>query len=354
MYKQDPVPRRVSAAEVLDLARSGSLSISLAEEALTGPKGLSRTVYDLVWPIVFDRITRRAEFSRGHTACARSVKLLDGDCLDRFHDDVAAVLDVVRRRATGRIDDLERWIGGVARSATIDGHRRRRGELGALQRPRPPRWLCDALSNDPWLVSLALRVLEWAGVPDAPSSGVWPLSRWSEQRALATGDWEGSTPRVVLAEVERVLTCMRTEKRWYHDYVERPIGRKTAPTSSGSGLRPLPLSGSHDAEECRLRSKAHATILEISTRTWAGENPSDAALDALRRHFCSDPVSSMITEVPHCSAHAQDWLNERLGDGEAALMLASAVAVDVVAGLGRTALSASAAGGDDALVAASR
>jgi hypothetical protein len=354
VQKQYPVPRRVTPQEVRDLAKAGSLSISLAEEARAGSDGIGRAVYEIVWPIVFSRITKAAELSRGHTGCARSVTLLDEDCLDRFHDDVAAVLDVVRRRASCRIEDLEKWIAGIARAATIDAHRRRRGELGALQRPRPPRWLCNSLNCDPWLVSLAIRVLEWVGVRDAISSGLWPLSRWSELRGQSTGDWAGSTPEVVFAEVEHVLAKMRTDERWYSDYVERPIGRKRAPTAHGADSSPLPPIRPHDVEDAQLRSKADATMREIATRTRAGENPPEVALDALRRHFCADAASAEMDKAPHHAADAQEWLTKRLNNGEEARTLASAVAVTVTAGLQPPAQTRHNRGGEDVLVAASR
>lgn len=322
MHEVYPESGREAAQQVRALARLGLLSSSLAAEERGGPRRLVRAVYELVWPIVFRKITKMVELNRGHIGCARSVTMLEEDCLDRFHDDVAAVLDLVRRRATCRIDDLEGWVAGAARSATIDGHRRRRGELGALQRPRLPEWLRDLLNHDAWRVSLALRVLEWVGVRDTPSSGVWPLSRWCEQRARITGDWDGSTPDVVLAEVDHVLAMMRTEERWYSDYVERPIGRKRAPNARGADSCPLPLSTSYDIEDSRLHAKAYATMQEINARTRSGQNPRDAALDTLRKHFCAESASAMITRAPHDAAEAQDWLTTRLSNADTAWKLA--------------------------------
>jgi hypothetical protein len=51
-------------------------------------------------------------------------KLADG-CLDRFYDDVEAVVDDLLTHSRTRINNPEGWITSRLKAVTIDAHRRR-------------------------------------------------------------------------------------------------------------------------------------------------------------------------------------------------------------------------------------
>src|SRR5205823_15053751 len=119
------------------------------------------------------------------------VRRLADECLDRFEDDVEAVVYDVLTHADRPIRQLEAWVSSRLRAATVNHHRAVRGERGALQRPRLPRWLAAGLGHDRWLEELALQILTWVGVPTTAGRQVWPLDAWTQRRAEVTGDWTG-------------------------------------------------------------------------------------------------------------------------------------------------------------------
>jgi hypothetical protein len=84
----------------------------------------------------------------GTRSAHRGVHRLADERLDRFHDDVEAVVDDLLTHARHPVFDLEGWVAGRLNAATVNGHRRLRGERGALQRPRLPGWLGAALGQD--------------------------------------------------------------------------------------------------------------------------------------------------------------------------------------------------------------
>ena len=113
---------------VRDLARRGILA-DRARTASDAERGLLRAGgYALVWPVVFQRLTRRIELARGHPACASSVHRLEADCLDKFHDDVEAVLDDLLTSAKVPVVNLEGWIARRIGPASRP-RRRPRGSL---------------------------------------------------------------------------------------------------------------------------------------------------------------------------------------------------------------------------------
>ena len=275
-----PVVQRGDIDELRELARGGRLGAQLSSPANAKQAKLDGALYSLVWPIVFNRLTRPLELRRGHRACAVRVTLLSSECVDGFHDDVEAVVDGVRRRATVPIDDLEAWIATMARTAAVDGYRRRRGLLGAPQRPRVPGWLSDRLAREPWLTRLALHVMEWVGVPTTAGHQLWPLDSWVERRAQATGDWSGSTTDTIRRDVEHVLTAMRSRPRWYQQNIEQPLGRKQTPTSVSPASIPLaPVPPSEDNDEAELAVRA------ICLRVDAGEDARQVATEVVRQVF---------------------------------------------------------------------
>src|SRR5262249_3356095 len=74
------------------LARHGALASYAAEASGAEYAALTSEAYGVAWPVVFSRLTRKLELRRGHAACATSVRHLTDDCLDRFYDDVEAVV----------------------------------------------------------------------------------------------------------------------------------------------------------------------------------------------------------------------------------------------------------------------
>ena len=87
-------PGAANAADtVRELARQGVLAVQAGSQPADVRRMLRIGAYELVWPLVYKRVTRRHEFRRGHHACATSIQRMEPDCIDRFHDDVDAVLD---------------------------------------------------------------------------------------------------------------------------------------------------------------------------------------------------------------------------------------------------------------------
>ncbi|HEX7309112.1 hypothetical protein [Lentzea sp.] len=288
------------------LARQGLLAARFAVADTAERRALLRELYAVTWPIVFGRITRPAESKRGHHRCARGFDKLMPDCADRFHDDVAAVIGEIVRRTTRPVADLEAWIAATAKSATVDAHRRRRGEIGALQRPRLAGWLRQELAGDEWLCLLAVHVLEWVGVPTTAGAGLWPLDSWAERRAEATSDWQGSTPAVVAREVEVVLSAMRSRPAWSARHVDRPMGHKQPATlSCPDPLPPLALVDQHHTTDSRLTAAARSAVQTIALRLERGEAPDVVVPDVVRELFCGGDATDGETS---------EWLAGQLLD----------------------------------------
>ncbi|MET7423465.1 hypothetical protein [Dactylosporangium sp. NPDC005555] len=281
-----------SADLVRDMARRGVLAEHA--ESVSGPEyaRLTGGAYDIVWPVVFQRMTRGFEIRRGHPGCAASVTGLRPDCLDRFQDDVEAVLDDLLRNAKVPIHNLDGWITRRLNAATVDAHRRRRGERGALQRPRMPGWLATALGDDPWLTALAVDILVWVGVPSTAGTGVWPLGAWAGQRALTTGEARVDEADV-LTDVETVLAAMRQSPMWFANFVERPLGRKQAPVLSAPRTDPdhpaelpqLALTEPHERADAHLVELAAGAVDAIERRIRLGHDPRTVVAAVLRTVF---------------------------------------------------------------------
>lgn len=191
---------------------------------------LRSELLDLLFDLVYTCHTRRLEGDRGHGRCAAGMLLLAPDCHDRYVDDVLSVEQYVIAFCNQPVGNLLGWIASRITKATVDGYRRRRGEVGALQRPRIPAWLAVALDDDPWLKLLALHILEWVGIPTTAGYEVWPLEAWSCERELHP---HGRLRTCDIGmDVQQVITVMRQERpRWYAAYVERPLERKPVPVS---------------------------------------------------------------------------------------------------------------------------
>lgn len=270
---------------VRDLARRGLLVAYLETAGDAERRRVRIEAHEILHPLVFGRFTRKIELNRGHRWCAISVAHLEHACLDRFHDDVDAVLDDLFRNARVPIHNLEGWVSKRMKVATIEGYRRRRGRRGALQRPRIPLWLEARLGEDPWLMALAVELLEFVGNDVAMVPGTWPVNRWSERRALAVGG-DVAGHHDVSRDVETVLAAMRSRPDWYESYVERPLESKQAPV-----LVVPPAAES--AKDVLMRVDTTDPLLELAAlaveaierRLAEGEDPRAVVLDVVHKAF---------------------------------------------------------------------
>ena len=312
-----PVERRPETGSRVDrlreLARQGRLAAvaagAMGEERLA----LTGAAYDVAWPIVYSRLTRKFEQRRGHLACAAGVDHLADECLDRFHDDVEAVVDDLLAHARQPVQQLEGWIVSRLTAATVNGHRRLRGQRGALQRPRLPGWLADALGQDQWLMALATEILVWVGVSTAAGGEVWPIEAWTQQRGVSTGDWVTSGPATVRREVEAVLAAMRRRPQWYEAYVERPLGAKRAPVAPDEQATPLALAGPDERLDSELLGLAAQAVREIDARVARGESAEVVAVEVIRAVF-GGPFTGTLDRAPHAVADPLGGVTGALAD----------------------------------------
>jgi hypothetical protein len=316
---------------IRSLAADGRLAQTIESASEPTRTELIGGVFALVWPVVYERLTRKLEKRRGHRACTVGVQLLADDCLDRFYDDVEAVIDDVSVNADQPIHNLEAWVASRLTAATVNAHRRRRGGTGALQRPRLPQWLSIQLGPDEWLSELALLILVWVGIPATAGAGLWPLDQWSHRRALRTGDWSGSAPSMVERDIETVLNAMRSRRQWYDDYVETPLGHKVTsvvsmahdphePHNRYAEPAPLSLIAPDDVHNGLLLDLAEAAIEVMSERLRAGEDARAVVVDVVRRLFASPTVDEL--DRPPLAGSTEDE--------QVAVLLADRRAVDRV------------------------
>jgi hypothetical protein len=303
-----------------ELAREGRLAAVVAAAEGSERRALTAAAYNVVWPIVFARITRRVEQRRGHWNCAAGVDHLAEECIDRFHDDVEAVVDDLLTHARQPVLNLEAWITGRLNAATVDGHRRRRGMRGALQRPRLPGWLAEDLGHNRWLMALATHILVWVGVSHTAGNEVWPLEAWAQERASFTGDWKDSDPSVVSLEVESVLAAMRRRPEWYESYVERPLGRKQAPVATlpvedgaGPDAAPFGLGDPFASAETEMLRLAAAAVGAIDRRLGRGEETQAIVVEVIRAVF-GGTFTGTLDRAPHDVADPLGGVTGALAD----------------------------------------
>ncbi len=316
------------------LASAGRLAETAAEACDYDRQELTGAAYDVVWPIVFDRLTRRFERQRGHAACAAGVANLADECLDRFHDDVEAVVEDLLAHARQPILNLEAWIAARLGAATVNAYRRRRGSRGALQRPRLPGWLAAELGQDRWLTTLATDILEWVGVSGTAGDEVWPLESWAQERAAVTGDWPGSTSPVVEREVDLILGVMRRREAWYESFVERPLGTKQAPVAmippglpDGLGS-PLVLGDPDERVESELERLAGDAMRAIDHRVGRGETADTTVVEVIRTVF-GGMFTGTLDRAPHGSADPLGGVTGALSDQSRVNQIV-ATALDIV------------------------
>jgi hypothetical protein len=217
------------------------------------------------------------------------------------------------------IKNLEAWICGRLTAATVDGHRRRRGQLGALQRPRVPKWLSEALGQDRWFVDLAVQILNWVGVSTTAGSQLWPLDAWTLRRSTLTGDVTGSSPAQVGRDVDTVLAAMRRRPDWYAAYIERPLGHKQAPVAlsdPATDQEPLMLGEPADADDASLLGLATEALAAISKRLRDQEDPSAAITEVIHSLFGAADALPGIDQPPHRAIDYQPRLAALLHDPE--------------------------------------
>ncbi|MEV6829500.1 hypothetical protein [Amycolatopsis sp. NPDC051102] len=277
-----------------ELARQGKLA-GFAALASAGERKLLRAeLYEIVQPVVFGQLTKKLELNRGHLRCATAVSALADDCLDRFHDDMDAVLGDLFRNARVPVRNLEGWVRKRLTAVTVDAYRRRRGARGALQRPRVPAWLALRLGGRESLLELAVDMLEFAGHEVTAGAGIWPVDTWAARRAMrAGGDFEAAR-RAVVREVDAVVAAMRTRPRWFDDYVERPLGRKRIPL-----LPVVPAELDEPADPARhrladalLTELAGVAVTAIERRLARGEDARTVVVEVVRAVF-EEPVDAL-------------------------------------------------------------
>lgn len=308
--------------DVRELAGRGVLARVARELSPADLRILRADAFRIVTPVVFQNHTRRLEIARRHFHCARSFQSLRPECLDRFYDDLESVIEYLFRRATMPIANLEGWVTRRLRAATVDGYRRRRSDLlGALQRPRLPRWLVAALGGDPRRQRLALNLLEWVGAGHtAGTESPWPLDVWANRYAVETGDHDGAR-RAVLDDVAAVLAAMRGRPNWYEKFVERPLSRQQPPVAMRE-YRDAALSGpgstvraAHDElVEAHVRELIKAAIDEIQRRLGRRENMRTVVVEVLTTTFSSGTGAEYLDQYPHADTDLSEALGRRLAD----------------------------------------
>ncbi|MCU7728868.1 hypothetical protein ODJ79_34585 [Actinoplanes sp. KI2] len=289
-------------SSIRSLAEAGQLVARYREASTAQRRALRAAAAEIAGRIVFNRVTRPMEHRRRHPACASGLRQMAPECLDRYHDDVDAVLDDLFAHADRPIANLEGWITARLRRSTVDAHRRRRGERGAQQRPRPPAWLIAELGGDPWRVELARAILEWVGVEATAGRSIWPLTAWTERRTAVTGAYDVGESAVA-AEVEAVLAAMRRRRGWYEKNVERPLGRKEAAVWFPAGAddrepESLALVAPHERDDAELLALAARAIELIAARMAGGEKAAGVVPEVLTAVFGELPAAHGLDRAP--------------------------------------------------------
>lgn len=184
-----------------------------------------------------------------------------------------------------------------------------------------PRWLGRELGDDTWLIELAARIIEWAGVPGTAGFQTWPLDAWSQLRAGVTGDQAGSRPRTVACEVDQVLAAMtRNRPGWFARYIERPMGRKQFPVEigndnarhSGESSEAEPARGERD--DAFLVRLAAAATNAISLGLAEGRDPAELVPRVIGATFLRSDPADLEHAPSDGSADRDDWLSSVLAD----------------------------------------
>jgi hypothetical protein len=289
---------------------------------------LRSEAFEIALPLVWERHTRPLELRKGHRDCFAAIRCLKPECLDGFTDDLEAVVAALMayRRP---IASLEGWITTRMANAIKDGYRVRRArEMGAQQRVRVPVGVAKRLRDDPWLLALTERVLQWTGLRQAAGMDLWPFGQWADDRAEVTGT--ASSRACVAADISRVLAVMREwDAAWYDRYVETPLGRKWAPVASGrfSSLPdadyaaeedlPLDLVPAYERTDARLIDAATACLDEIRAGLATGDNPRTVIEEAIVASYLTEWTPGEIDQVPAAEPDISDVIQAIVADPRA-------------------------------------
>jgi hypothetical protein len=279
-----------------DLAATGELRQAAGSGAA---RRLRSEAFGVVLPLVWARHTRPLEARKGHRRCTAGICFLEPECADGFTDDVESVVTALLTYSRP-IANLEGWITARMANAIKDGYRMRRSrDMGAQQRVRVPVRLAVRLGNDPWMVALAGRVLQWAGVRCTAGTQLWPLGAWAEDRAALVDPAGGpSAGETVAADLAVVLRTMREwDAAWYARYVEEPMGRKWVPVAAetwpdpnggaAGEIAPLELVPRHERDDAQLTEAAAACLIAIRSGIASGGKPRQVVARALAASFLS-------------------------------------------------------------------
>ncbi|GHJ48944.1 hypothetical protein Cs7R123_62860 [Catellatospora sp. TT07R-123] len=311
--------RMDSQPGIRDLASSGRLAEYFEQASETEQRRLRIDVRELVQQLVFTQLTRKLELRRGHRDCMVAVTRLRPECLDRHHDDMDAVVDDVLHSARTPIQNLEGWVSSRLTAVTIDAHRRRRGERGALQRPRLPRWLIEELGQDQRLMGVALDMLDWVGIETSAGLHDWPIEAWEGRRLAGSGHRAGPS---VAEDIATVVAAMRKRPLWYAKYVERPMGRKALPMAvhdadGGDPVDPGWAAQEADlADDARRAELAELTVLLVGQRLARGEDVREVVVDVVATLFGSGTASEEMGRAPGLGSTDDEQVMRRLAEPE--------------------------------------
>jgi hypothetical protein len=349
---QQTATEETSAVRLRCLAARGELHRTVTQAPPLALAQLRSAAFGIALPLVWERHTRPLEIRKGHRRCRSAISQLTPDCLDGFTDDLEAVVSGLMsyRRPIG---NLEGWLIQRMANAIKDGNRIRRARvMGAQQRVRVPAQVTAELGGNPWLTSLAGRVLQWAGVQSTAGTGLWPLGAWAEERARITGEWDAMAGQSrVASELKMVLDTMRRcDPVWYERYVERPLGRKWAPVAydpdpaNGTDRRGadadsvwLELVPRGERDDAHLLELAATSLGLIQAGIAAGRQLMDVVPEALAKAFLGPrSVCSEIDERPLIGGHDTLCAVAAILADPAALARITAAAADIL-GLDRAA-----------------
>src|SRR6478752_1100498 len=102
--------RQQSGIDLRGLTGDGNLSSVVDTAGPEQRREIFRKSGEIIYPLVYQHLTRRHEIDRGHFLCAVAMNRLEPECLDRLHDDAeAAVCDLIRN-ARVPIHSIEGWV----------------------------------------------------------------------------------------------------------------------------------------------------------------------------------------------------------------------------------------------------
>jgi hypothetical protein len=297
----------------------------------TATAGQLAALYMIVHHLVY-RVSQKRERDRGHTDCAASPDRMRPECHDQFLDNVETMLMDLRRHAQVPITNVEGWLRSRFNAVTVDAHRKRRGSVGALQRPRLPQWLARVLPTG-WHRALALEIMTWVGVPHSAGLGQWPLNAWADLRDQIAGT-AGSSDAAVMADIDVVLDAMRTNAAWFESFIERPIGHKQTSvvpaqrSVAGHGEREpehLALVSADERADALLHRLADVAVAATADALAAGEDVNAAVVAVLTTVFVEGSGADRLADRPDVGGDHAELVERLLTNPEAVQRIAKTV-----------------------------